>query len=31
MDPLVLAYIQHLTLGNVDAALVCAQLINTGA
>lgn len=31
MDPLLLAFIQHLTLGNTDAAMICAQLINTGA
>lgn len=30
MDPLVLAYIRHLTLGNTDAAMVCAQLIAKG-
>jgi hypothetical protein len=27
IDPLTLAYIHHLTLGNVDAAMLCAQLI----
>ena len=31
MDPLILAYIHHLTLGNVDAAMVCAELIVMGA
>lgn len=31
MDPLILAYIHHLSLGNVDAAMLCAQLISTGA
>lgn len=30
MDPLLLAYIHHLTLGNTDAAMVCAQLIEMG-
>jgi len=30
MDPLVIAYIQHLSLGNVDAAMLCAQLLNQG-
>lgn len=27
MDPLVLAFIRHLTLGNTEAAMMCAQLI----
>jgi hypothetical protein len=27
MCPLFLAYIHHLSLGNVDAALLCARLI----
>ena len=31
MCPLVCAYIQHLTLGNTEAAMVCAQLIVAGA
>jgi len=31
MDPLVLAYIQHLSLGNIDAAMLCAQLLSQGA
>jgi hypothetical protein len=31
MDPLLLAYIEHLTLGNVDAAMLCADLIVMGA
>lgn len=30
MEPLVLAYIHHLTLGNIEAAMLCAQLINKG-
>lgn len=31
MDPLTLAFIQHLTLGNTDAAMLCAHLIANGA
>lgn len=30
MDPLIIAYIKHLELGNIDAALVCAHLLNLG-
>ncbi len=30
MEPLVLAYIHHLTLGNIEAAMLCAQLLNKG-
>lgn len=31
MDPLLLAYINHLTLGNIEAAMLCAQLLNKRA
>lgn len=31
MDSLTLAFIRHLTLGNTDAAMICAHLINKGA
>lgn len=30
MEPLVIAYIHHLTLGNIEAAMLCAQLLNKG-